>query len=150
MECSPRLVEALYLCEVSTSAEFLSGVYSVLSRRRGRILREELQEGSDLFIVHAYLPVEASFGFADELRSKSSGGASCSLLLSHWERLEVDPFFVPKTEEEREEFGDDANNLDSTNLAKKLIHAVRKRKGLVVQEKVVESATKQRTLAKKV
>lgn len=150
MECSPRLVEALYLCEVSTSAEFLSGVYSVLSRRRGRILREELQEGSDLFIVHAYLPVEASFGFVDELRSKSSGGASCSLLLSHWERLEVDPFFVPTTEEEREEFGDDANNLDSTNLAKKLIHAVRKRKGLVVQEKVIESATKQRTLAKKV
>ena len=149
MEANPRLVEALYLCQISTSAEFLSGVYSVISRRRGRILREELREGADVFVVHAYLPVEASFGLADELRSKSSGAASCSVLLSHWERLPVDPFFVPKTEEEREEFGDEANS-EFVNLARNLIFAVRKRKGLVVQEKVVESATKQRTLAKKV
>ena len=149
MEACPRLVEAFYLCEVSTSVEGLSGVYSVMSRRRGRILQEELREGSDMFIVHTYLPVEASFGLADELRGKCSGAASCSMLFSHWERLDVDPFFVPKTEEEREEFGEEAN-LEFTNLARKLIYAVRKRKGLVVQEKVVESATKQRTLAKKV
>lgn len=149
MEACPRLVEAFYLCEVSASVEVLSGVYSVISRRRGRILQEELREGSDMFIVHTYLPVEASFGLADELRSRCSGAASCSMLFSHWERLDIDPFFVPKTEEEREEFGEEAN-LESTNLARKLIYAVRKRKGLVVQEKVVESATKQRTLAKKV
>lgn len=36
------------------------------------------------------------------------------------------------------------------NLAKKLIDAVRRRKGLPVEEKVVESATKQRTRARKV
>lgn len=149
MEGYPRLAEAFYLCEISTTSEFLSGVYSVIARRRGRILREEMREGSHIFIVHAYLPVEASFGLADELRSRSSGAASCSLLFSHWERLDVDPFFVPTTEEEREEFGDEMN-LDSTNLARRLIFAVRKRKGRVVQEKVVESATKQRTLSKKV
>ena len=51
--------------------------------------------------MHAYLPAEASFGFVDELRRRSSGAASASLLLSHWERLQVDPFFVPTTEEER-------------------------------------------------
>lgn len=36
------------------------------------------------------------------------------------------------------------------NLAKRLIDAVRRRKGLPVEEKVVESATKQRTRARKV
>jgi hypothetical protein len=51
--------------------------------------QEELREGSGAFLVHAYLPVEASFGLADEMRRRSSGAASASLLLSHWERLQV-------------------------------------------------------------
>ncbi|CAN6811949.1 unnamed protein product [Brassica oleracea] len=46
-----------------------------------------------------------SFGFADELGNGTSGGASALMVLSHWEMLEEDPFFVPKTEEEMEEFG---------------------------------------------
>lgn len=75
--------------QVTTSSEGLSAVYAVLGRRRCRILREEMREGSDLFTVHAYLPAEASFGFADELRRRSSGAATASLLLSHWERLQV-------------------------------------------------------------
>lgn len=52
-------------------------------------LQEEMREGSGMFVVHAYLPVEASFGLADEMRRRSSGAASASLLLSHWERLQV-------------------------------------------------------------
>lgn len=40
--------------------------------------------------------------------------------------------------------------VGSANLAKRLIDAVRRRKGLPVEEKVVESATKQRTRARKV
>ena len=38
------------LAQVSTSSEALSGTYAVLGRRRSRILREEMREGSDLFI----------------------------------------------------------------------------------------------------
>lgn len=100
--------------------------------------------------MHAYLPAEASFGFVDELRRRSSGAASASLMLSHWERLELDPFFVPTTEEEREEFGEEGQGVGAANLAKRLIDSVRRRKGLPVEEKVVESATKQRTRARKV
>ena len=29
-----------------------------------RVLKEEMQEGSPLFTFHAYLPAEASYGFA--------------------------------------------------------------------------------------
>ncbi|GLC55413.1 hypothetical protein PLESTB_000984700 [Pleodorina starrii] len=148
MEADSRLVEAQYLCQLTASAEALSGMYAVLGRRRARILREEMREGSDTFLVSCYLPAEASFGLADEMRRRSSGAASASLMLSHWERLQVDPFFVPTTEEEREEHGEDASGL--TNLARRLIDAVRRRKGLAVEEKVVARATKQRTLKRNV
>ncbi|KAG2439846.1 hypothetical protein HYH02_010478 [Chlamydomonas schloesseri] len=148
MEADARLVEAQYLCQLTASAEALSGMYAVLNRRRARILREEMREGSDTFLVSCYLPAEASFGLADEMRRKSSGAASASLMLSHWERLQVDPFFVPTTEEEREEHGEDGSGL--TNLARRLVDAVRRRKGLPVEEKVVQRATKQRTLKRNV
>ncbi|XP_010260671.1 PREDICTED: elongation factor-like GTPase 1 [Nelumbo nucifera] len=148
LQKKPWLVEAMYFCELNTPTEYLGPMYAVLSRRRARVLKEEMQEGSPLFSVHAYVPVAESFGFADELRRWTSGASSALLVLSHWEALSEDPFFVPKTEEEIEEFGDGSNVLPNT--ARKLIDAVRRRKGLPVEEKVVQHATKQRTLARKV
>eukprot|EP01018_Ginkgo_biloba_P040491 Gb_27484 [translate_table: standard] len=80
-----RLVEALYFCEVSTPTEHLGAMYAVVARRRARIMKEEMQEGSAVFTVHAHVPVVESFGFADELRRWTLGAASPQLLLSHWE-----------------------------------------------------------------
>ncbi|OVA03255.1 Translation elongation factor EFG [Macleaya cordata] len=148
LQKKPRLVEAMYFCELNTPTEYLGPMYAVLARRRARVLKEEMQEGSSLFTVHAYVPVTESFGFADELRRWTSGASSALLVFSHWEELSEDPFFVPKTEEEIEEFGDGASVLPNT--ARKLIDAVRRRKGLPVEEKVVQHATKQRTLSRKV
>ena len=143
-----RLVEAMYFCELNTPPEYLGPMYAVLGRRRARVSKEIMQEGSPLFTVHAYVPVSESIGFADELRRWTSGAASVLLVLSHWEELPQDPFFVPKTEEEIEEFGDGSSV--PPNTARKLIDSVRRRKGLPVEEKVVQHATKQRTLARKV
>ncbi|KAI3517066.1 hypothetical protein L1887_16273 [Cichorium endivia] len=148
LQRNPRIVEGMYFCELNTPTEYLGPMYAVLARRRARILKEEMQEGSPLFTVHAYVPVAESFGFADELRRWTSGASSALLVLSHWEALPEDPFFVPKTEEEKEEFGDGSSVLQNT--ARKLIDGVRRRKGLPVEEKVVQHATKQRTLARKV
>ena len=64
---------------------------------------------------------------------------------SHWETLAVDPFWVPQTEEEILHFGDKA---DSENQARKYMNEIRKRKGLAIDEKIVEFAEKQRTLTK--
>ncbi|KAL2346037.1 hypothetical protein Fmac_000037 [Flemingia macrophylla] len=148
LQNKPRLVEAMYFCELNTPTEYLGSMYAVLSRRRARILKEEMQEGSPFFTVHAYVPVSESFGFADQLRRWTSGAASALLVLSHWDALPEDPFFIPKTEEEIEEFGDGSRVLPNT--ARKLIDAVRRHKGLPVEEKVVQHGTKQRTLARKV
>ena len=63
---------------------------------------------------------------------------------------QVDPFFAPTTEEEREEFGEEGQGVGAANLARALMDEVRRRKGLLLERKVVESATKQRTRARKV
>lgn len=60
--------------------------------------------------------------------------------------LDVDPFWTPRTEEEYLHFGEKA---DSANRARTYMDAVRRRKGLYVEEKVVEFAEKQRTISKK-
>ena len=52
---------------------------------------------------------------------------------------------MPSTEEELLHFGEKA---DSDNLARRYMNGVRKRKGLPVEEKIVEYAEKQRTLKK--
>ena len=67
-----------------------------------------------------------AFGFSNELRRGTSEAASALLLLSHWEVLPEDPFFVAKTEEEKEEFGDGSSVLPNT--VRKLIDNVRRRK----------------------
>ncbi|EEC08078.1 translation elongation factor, putative [Ixodes scapularis] len=60
--------------------------------------------------------------------------------------VDVDPFWVPSTEEEYAHFGEKA---DTENRARKYMDAVRRRKGLPVGEKVVEHAEKQRTRSRK-
>lgn len=53
---------------------------------------------------------------------------------------QVDPFFAPVTEEEREEFGEEGQGVGAPNLARRLIDSVRRRKGLALDEKVSPSA----------
>uniref|UniRef100_A0A7N6BYP4 Elongation factor-like 1 n=1 Tax=Anabas testudineus TaxID=64144 RepID=A0A7N6BYP4_ANATE len=140
-----RLMAAMYTCEIMATAEVLGRVYGVLGKREGRVLHEEMKEGTDMFIIKAVLPVAESFGFADEIRKRTSGLASPQLVFSHWEVISSDPYWVPTTEEEYLHFGEKA---DSANQALKYMNAVRRRKGLYVEEKIVEHAEKQRTLSK--
>ncbi len=109
------------------------------------ILDEQLKENTSMFLVTSLIPVADSFGLADEVRKRTSGLASPHLEFSHFETVEMDPYWEPRTDEEREHYGDKA---DFENLAKKYMNDVRKRKGLFVREKLVEHSEKQRTLMK--
>jgi ribosome assembly protein 1 len=78
----------------------LGKVYGVISKRRGRIVAEEMKEGTSFFSVSALLPVVESFGFADgirwtlfinsytyfqcfaDIRTRTSGAASPQLIFS--------------------------------------------------------------------
>ena len=143
LDWSPRILLAMYSCEIQASAEVLGRVYSVITRRRGRIVSESLLEPSTNFTILALLPVAESFGFSDEIRQRTSGFAAPQLVFEGFEMLDEDPFWVPTTEEELEDLGEKS---DKENVAKRYVDAVRARKGLLVRKKVVESAEKQKTL----
>ena len=48
-----RLMAAMYTCDIQATAEVLGRMYAVVSKREGRVLREEMKEGSDVFDVTA-------------------------------------------------------------------------------------------------
>ncbi|KAI7872992.1 P-loop containing nucleoside triphosphate hydrolase protein [Spinellus fusiger] len=145
LDWSPRLWLAMYTCDIQASAEVLGRVYGVISKRKGRIVSEDLKDGTQFWQIRALLPVIESFGFSDEIRKRTSGAASPQLVFSGFEMMNEDPFWVPTTEEELEDLGEKA---DRDNLAKKYMETVRKRKGMFVEKKLVEHAEKQRTLKK--
>lgn len=152
----------MYSCDIQASTEVLGKVYGVIARRRGRIVSEEMKEGTSFFTISALLPVVESFNFADgerteksclpkgadrytEIRKRTSGAASPQLVFHGYEMLDIDPYWVPTTEEELEDLGEKA---DRENVARRYMDQVRRRKGLFVEKKVVESGEKQRTLKK--
>ncbi|KAH6875798.1 elongation factor 2 [Alternaria rosae] len=151
LDWSPRMLLAMYSCEIQASTDVLGRVYAVLTRRRGTILSETLSStssasttGSQTFTINALLPVAESFGFSDEIRKRSSGSASPQLRFAGFEMLDEDPFWVPFTEDQLEDLGELA---DRENVAKRYVDKVRRRKGLrVAGEKVVVDAEKQKTL----
>lgn len=108
-------------------------------------MAEDMKEGTSIFIIRATLPVVESFGFATEIRTKTSGLASPQLFFHGWELFDENPFWVPTTDEELEDLGEKA---DRENVALRYMNAVRRRKGLLVQEKLVENPEKQSTLKK--
>ncbi|EEH09950.1 translocation elongation factor [Histoplasma capsulatum G186AR] len=144
LDWSPRLLLAMYSCEIQASTEVLGRVYGVITRRRGRILSETMKEGTPFFTILSLLPVAESFGFSDEIRKRTSGAASPQLIFAGFEMLDEDPFWVPATEEELEDLGELA---DRENVAKRYMDRVRSRKGLLVKgKKLVKDAEKQKTL----
>ncbi|PCG90358.1 Translation elongation/initiation factor/Ribosomal, beta-barrel [Penicillium occitanis (nom. inval.)] len=144
LDWSPRILLAMYSCEIQASTEVLGRVYGVITRRRGRILSETMKEGTPFFTILSLLPVAESFGFSDEIRKRTSGAASPQLIFAGFEALDEDPFWVPATEEELEDLGELA---DRENVAKRYMDAVRTRKGLFVAgKKLIKDAEKQKTL----
>ncbi|CAL3969270.1 unnamed protein product [Diplocarpon coronariae] len=144
LDWSPRLLLAMYSCEIQASTEVLGRVYDVLTRRRGRVQSEAMNEGTPFFTIQSLLPVAESFGFSDEIRKRTSGAASPQLIFQGYEVLDEDPFWVPFTEDDLEDLGELA---DKENVAKRYMDGVRKRKGLMVSgKKLVKDAEKQKTL----
>ncbi|MCJ1308945.1 Cytoplasmic GTPase/eEF2-like protein (ribosomal biogenesis) [Agyrium rufum] len=144
LDWSPRILLAMYSCEIQASTEVLGKVYGVITRRRGRILSESLKEGTPFFTILSVLPVAESFGFSVEIRKRTSGAASPQLVFQGFEMLDENPFWVPNTEEELEDLGELA---DRDNVAKRYMDGVRNRKGLFVTgKKLVRDAEKQKTL----
>lgn len=66
----------------------------MIGKRNGRILQDEMREGSQMFNIVAVMPVVESFGFCEDIRKKTSGLASPQLVFSHWEVIVWTCLFV--------------------------------------------------------
>ncbi|PHH81156.1 hypothetical protein CDD82_1260 [Ophiocordyceps australis] len=144
LDWSPRLMLAMYSVEIQASTEVLGRVYDVLTRRRGRVVAETMKEGTPFFTIQALLPVAESFGFADEMRKRTSGAAQPQLIFAGYEVLDEDPFWAPFTDDDLEDLGELA---DRENVAKRYMDGVRRKKGLLVEGRhVATDAEKQKTL----
>ncbi|KAK9775640.1 putative Elongation factor Tu GTP binding domain-containing protein [Seiridium cardinale] len=144
LDWSPRLMLAMYSCEIQASTEVLGRVYDVLTRRRGRVTAEAMNEGTPFFTISSVLPVAESFGFADDMRKRTSGAAQPQLIFTGYEILDQDPFWQPFTEDDLEDLGELA---DKENVAKRYMDGVRRKKGLLVEGRAEKSeGSKQKTL----
>jgi len=115
LAAQPRLMEPIFLTEISTQQKALNGIFLVLNKRRAQIL-ETVQKGAgNNFVVKAHLPVLESFGLTDALRQETSGMAFPQCTFSHFALVSGDP-------------------LDKKpSLASDLVIQVRRKKGLALE-----------------
>ena len=84
-KAQPVLLEPIMEVEVVTPEDYLGDVMGDLNARRGRV--EGMSMRANARIVKAYVPLAEMFGYATELRSKTSGRASYSMKFSHYEEV---------------------------------------------------------------
>ncbi|KAI9860080.1 MAG: Elongation factor 2 [Vezdaea acicularis] len=111
----PGLLEPVFLVEIQVPEQAMGGIYGVLNRRRGHAFAEEQRPGTPLFNIKAYLPVNQSFGFTEDLRSNTGGQAFPQSVFDHWQIL---PGGSP---------------LDPSTMPGQTVQEMRKRKGLKVE-----------------
>jgi ribosome assembly protein 1 len=141
-----RLMEPMFTTSIQVNTNILGKVYSVVNKRHGKVSDAVgMDEQEKIFLVKAQIPVVESTGFANEIRKTTSGQAIPTLKFSHFEVIDGDPFYEPVEDDEDEE----DVNVESAVRATKLRKAIRRRKGLHVEEQVVVHGEKQRTLNKK-
>ena len=84
-KADPALLEPIMKVEVTTPAEFMGDITGTLSSKRGIILG--MDDRGNAKVISAEVPLEAMFGFTNELRSISSGRAANSMEFSHYQQV---------------------------------------------------------------
>jgi elongation factor 2 len=88
----PRVLEPIFLVDIECPTRMIGKVYATLNKRRGQINEENELSGTTLSRIRAFLPVNESFGFTDELRRVTSGTAFPQCQFDHWALLPGEPF----------------------------------------------------------
>nr|WP_172634017.1 elongation factor G [Thermanaerovibrio velox] len=84
-KADPVLMEPIVSVEVVTPEEYMGDVIGDLSSRRGKV--EGMGERGNARVVKAFVPLAEMFGYATDLRSKTSGRASYTMVFSHYEEV---------------------------------------------------------------
>jgi elongation factor G len=87
-KASPVLMEPIMLVEVVTPEVYLGDVIGDISSRRGRV--EGMDVRANARIIRGYVPLSSMFGYATDLRSKTSGRATYSMQFDHYEPISAE------------------------------------------------------------
>jgi 116 kDa U5 small nuclear ribonucleoprotein component len=91
LTASARLLEPVYLIEVTCPQPSMAAVYTIIQRRRGQPLSDGPIAGTPLFSFRGFVPVLDSFGLEADLRGLTQGAAFCVLVYDHWAVVPGDP-----------------------------------------------------------
>jgi elongation factor G len=86
----PILLEPVFSVEVTTPERYMGDVVGDISSRHGRI-EGIMQQGLDLQIIQAFLPLSEMFGYVTRLRSLTQGRGSFSMKFFRYEQALVTP-----------------------------------------------------------
>nr|TKR83556.1 hypothetical protein D5086_0000263270 [Populus alba] len=146
LQKKPWLVEAVYFCELTTPSIWVLCMLCLIGNEPESQRRKCRRDPHFSQFMHTsqFLKALILMNILGDRPRVLQVLFLYYLMGKHFLRI---PSLYQK-QEEIEEFGDGSSVLPNT--VRKLIDAARRRKGLPVEEKVVQHATKQRTLAPKV
>ena len=81
----PVLMEPIMDVEVVVPEEYMGDVMGNISSRRGKV--SEMGSRANARIVKAFVPLAEMFGYATDLRSKTSGRASYTMTFDHYDEV---------------------------------------------------------------
>lgn len=81
----PVLMEPVMDVEVVVPEEYMGDVMGNISSRRGKV--SEMGSRANARIVKAFVPLAEMFGYATDLRSKTSGRASYTMTFDHYDEV---------------------------------------------------------------
>jgi elongation factor G len=87
-QAKPVLMEPVMSVEVVVPEEYMGDVIGDLSARRGKV--EGMGIRANARVVKAFVPLSEMFGYATDLRSKTSGRASYTMSFDHYEEVAHD------------------------------------------------------------
>jgi elongation factor G len=81
-KAAPALMEPIMAVEVVTPEDYVGDVMGDLSSRRGNV--EGMEMRANARVIKAYVPLGEMFGYATDLRSKTSGRANYTMQFDHY------------------------------------------------------------------
>ena len=84
-KCGPVLLEPIMAVEVVTPDDYMGDVIGDLSSRRGRM--EGMDSRGNAQVIRSKVPLAEMFGYATDLRSKTQGRASYTMLFDSYQEV---------------------------------------------------------------
>ncbi|AKG53162.1 translation elongation factor [Dehalogenimonas sp. WBC-2] len=97
IKAKPVLLEPIMKMEVVTPEEYMGDIIGDLNSRRGHI--SSIEPRGDTTVIHAFVPLAETFGYATTIRSISKGRATSSMEFHKYQEL---PANIAKTVMETE------------------------------------------------